>query len=260
MPEYYLKKTPQSDAEGPYTEAQLIDLVQKGRVTTDTLHFYDDLLGWQPIAKNEALRTALFSRPKLSFKKSADPVSTAAPAHHKKEAKITVEGMLQMAQGKTDATKAQTQQKMWADRVAALSLPVLTIFNLVMGGLMLFAHWESFMKLFSGNFSALIFAPGVALGLLITFLGFLLLLSLVSAYPAVRYLAFALMGYLSVQAWGHLYAGLPQGWLLLAAGLGFGLGVYTITLTLNFALFVLALLAALGGIASYGYFLFFVGV
>lgn len=255
MPEYYLKPDAASEAKGPFTQDDLLQMAKDGRISPATMHFYDDLIGWQPISANATLQQALFidARPKLSLKK----VEPLQPARTAAGEGLTVQDMLQSAQGNVSATKGQTVEKRWADRVGALSLPLLAIFNLAMGGLLAYAHREALSLVMAGNTQALVFAPGLILGLGILLVGALLMLSLVAAYPAVRYLGLIAIGYLGLQSWSYLYEGLPQGWLLLGAGLGYGLGVYAASLTLNFSVFMLSVLLALGGIASYGYFLFF---
>lgn len=254
MPEYFIKKDFQAEAEGPFTPDELKKLVDKGNVTPQTLHFYDDLVGWQPIQANAPLTSVLFpGKPKLSLKK---PSAAPAPSSKKTQPGLTVEKMLQSAQGNTDASRAQTAEKQWADRVAALSLPILTLLTLFMGGLLIFAHWTVGQKLIAGDFQQLILSPGLPIGIVLIVLGFLLLLTVVAVYPGVRYTALVLMGYFALQSWTHLAEGLQDGWLLLMAGVAYGLGILIVTLTLNFFIFALSTLLSFAGLACYAYFLF----
>lgn len=255
MPEYFIKKDFNSEAEGPVTLDQLKAMVPTGKITPQTLHFYDDVIGWQPIQMNFALTQALFpNKPKLSLKKAPSP--QAAASHKKTQPGLTVEDMLETAQGHTDARRAQTQEKQWQERVGALSLPVLTLLTLFMGGLLIFANWAAGQALVKGDWTQLLSSPGLPLGVVVLVLAGLLLLTVVAVYPGVRYVGLILMGYFGIHAWSYLAQGLPQGWWLLWAGLAYGLGVLLVTLTLNFFIFFLATLLSFAGIGAYAYFLF----
>ncbi len=255
MPEYFIKTDFKAEAQGPFNPDELKKLVDTGNVTPQTLHFYDDLVGWQPIQANAPLSSLLFhGKPKLSLKKPSAPAHT--PSNKKTQPGLTVEDMLQSAQGNTDATRAQTLEKQWADRVAALSLPILTLLTLFMGGLLIFANWEVGHKLIAGDFQQLILSPGLPIGIVLVGLGILLLLTMVAVYPGVRYTALVLMGYLALQSWVTLAEGISNGWLLLMAGVAFGLGVLIVTLTLNFLIFALATILSFAGVACYAYFIF----
>ncbi len=256
MPEYFIKLD--EEAKGPFSVEELRAFVRAGKITSQTSHFYDDLIGWQPFSENEKLCRELFEEPtkttpKLSLKEPVLPAQ--APT---KAPKITVEEMLKEAEGRGTATKKLTAQKRSEDRVGALSLPFLALFELGMGGLMTFAHWEDVRLLLDGQLSLLTFlgAPGFFLGVCIFAFGVLLLLSMVSIYPAVRYMAVVLLAYLGIHSWSYLYEGLDAGWMLLGAGVGYGLGVYTLTLTLRMGIFVVGVLAALAGIGSYAMFVY----
>lgn len=254
MPEYFIKNDPQSEAQGPLTLDQLKTMAEGGQLTPQSLHFYDDLVGWQPVQMNFALMQALFpNKPKLSLKKTP---SVKAKASHKDPTGPTVEDMLQSAQGKTDARRAQSVKTQWQERVAALSLPVLTLLTLAMGGLLMFANWAAAGQLYKGDWMALVMHPGLPLSIAFLILGLLLVLTVVAVYPAVRYLALVVMGFFALHAWGVLAQDFSEGWLLLMSGVAYGLGILILTLTLNFVIFLLSTLLSVAGLVAYGYFIF----
>ena len=68
MPEYFIR--PEKEAQGPFSQEILKTLADSGKINRETPHFYDDLVGWQPIGANETLCKALFpEKPKLGLRK-----------------------------------------------------------------------------------------------------------------------------------------------------------------------------------------------
>lgn len=258
MPEYYIKMNGSKEAQGPFNEEELRTFFAAGKIGPKTPHFYDDLIGWQPIETHERLFAALLDdgKPKLTLKKREKTREEAITSETGKPG-VKVDAMLKSATLGNKATRAITGEKRWEDRVGALSMPLLALLDLAMGALLVFANWKTLMGILTQgtNFQEFLLFPALLLGVVTFTLGVLLLLSLTAVFPAVRYTAFALMGYLGVLSWSYFYEGLPNGWLLLGSGLGFGVGVYTTTLTLDFRVFCLAILLAAGGVCGYAYFL-----
>ncbi|GEM_PF-2464564 len=255
MPEYYIKRTPGSEAEGPYTEETLQRMAASGKVTPSTLHFYDDAVGWRPIASDQVLSEHLFEvqKPKLSLKQRSVGEEAAAPA---KPAHVAARGIPDSGASKGSSDSVACRRK-WEDRVATFSMPLLSLVNLAMGVLLLWANYKKLAELLpTEGFRSFLYVPGLALGGLIFLLGVFLFLTVAAVYPAVRYAAFALMTYFGILSWGRLYEGQVDGMFLLLSGVGFGLGVYISTLTLNFLLFLVSMTAAVLGVYSYVYFLF----
>lgn len=254
MAEYYVKIQGSAEATGPFNENELKEFFRAGKIDGQTPHFYDDIIGWKPIKANDNLFQILLGedKPHLTLKKMSPPPKAVTST-------VNVESMLQSAERGSKNTRTITEKKRWEDRVAALSMPILAILNLLMGILLMFADWKTLVAIFAegGSFNGFLMSPGLALGVVIFSLGILLFLSLASVYPAVRYAAFIFLGYMGILSWSYLYEGMAQGWLLMGAGMGFGIGVYTITLTLNFKAFCLSTMLAIGGLVAYSYFLFF---
>lgn len=255
MPEYFIKPAADGEAEGPLTLETLKSLAAQGKISPQTPHFYDDIIGWQPIEGNSMLVEVLFpssaSKPKLTLKKNAP-----APAVlHQTRSPMSVEAMLGDAQHGTAATQAQTRAKRWGEWVAGVSLPLISILCFFMGVLLVFSNWSAIEKLLDAP-ANIIYSPGILLAAGLLFLSLLTALAVTSVYPVVRYLSLFTLGYLGIQAWSMLYEGLVYGWLVLAAGLAFGLGLYILTLTLRVSVFGLAVFLGFGGCVSFAAYLF----
>jgi len=277
MPEYYIRLSDQPEALGPMTEDQLKLLAQEGRISKETEHFYDDIVGWQPIAKNEALATALFtttaptpseaipgediSKPRLSLKnRNSSEHNSATQPHTTKKAseadqeELSVEKMLQSAQGKTKETAHITKKTRLKNKTASLSLPTLIILHLTMGGLLLGQQYDALIKLINlPTWSGLMANPELILGAIILVLGILMILAVTEVYIIARYVAMMLAGYFLVDGYNYLYEGLIEGWGIIVAGLCYGIGVFWSSATLRLGQFITAAMIAVIGIASYGW-------
>jgi len=253
MSEYYIRQNASSEAQGPLSVSDLQTLAQAGKVTPQTEHFYDDNIGWQPIEANAGLKNELWpQKQKLSLKKSTpSPKPTVAPVAAPVR---SVEEMLNASQGKTKATEHITKKKRWENKTASLSLPLLGVAHLAMGGLMLLGSSESLALLIEKQDPAILLsAPILIVAAILLLIGGALALSVAGVYPLARYMALFTMGYLCIQSWNCLYEGLSLGWGLLGAGIGFGLGFYITTVTLNFAAFCVSMVVAYAGIACYAW-------
>jgi len=253
MSEYYIKSGPEAEASGPYTVEALQELAKAGKITLDTLHYCDDETGWRPISSSQELPDKLFgSKPKLSLKQRPDSLpqkseNTPTPAAKN----IFAE---ELPNGLHDPV---VKKFLWQNRVASFAMPMMAIVNLFMGALLLWANYGKIAQLMPAhNIGSLLYVPGCVFGGLFLVAGVLLIFSVSAVYPMVRYAAFALISYFGILSWGYLYEGHGEGLFILLSGIGFGLGTYICTFTLNIFLFVISALAAILGIYSYIYFLF----
>ena len=76
MPEYYIKPEGAAEAQGPFTANDLKTMAAEGKIDPHTPHFYDDLVGWQPLLDNQPLYSAIFveSKSKLTLRQASAPV------------------------------------------------------------------------------------------------------------------------------------------------------------------------------------------
>jgi hypothetical protein len=247
MSEYYIKGTSSDEVQGPLTLDELKDLAKAGKISAQTQHFFDDVEGWQPIETNVRLIEALWPAPKkLELKKvtsSPEPVGLATAP--------TVKQMLVRSHQKEIRMSAASERD---SSLAWLSVLFLVLLHLAMGVIMLLPQWGLVRSaLGGGQWLALLYSPAAALGVWLLFLGGVFLLSAHSAYSWARYTALVMMGYLALHAWALLYAGKSEvGLMMLAGAVGFGLGVYALTLTTRSAFFWISIAAAFGGALATG--------
>lgn len=251
MQEYYIRKSEESDARGPFSLEQLSSLAETGQVDGETSYYDVDREEWLLISSNEKLQATLFpAKRKLRVKpKEAVPSLNATigdnPASDAAKAEIKVSDMLEAAEGLSTGAKAGPAV-VTATRTRAAEM------GLQMGALLLLAHAGVLglierEVILSADFSDVLSRPLFLAALADFILGFVLFLGTADAYPVVRFRAFAMLGFLMV-AFGFA----PDPWMMGMAAL-FALSSYTLTLLTNLMWILIVTSVGLLGVAGMAY-------
>ena len=234
--ELYIRNANENEARGPFTPEQLADLAQAGQVTAETLVYDAPTEQWAPISANAELLGQVFpAKKKLTFKEKEfkvlnKPEEVAKP--------ITVDDMLNAAEGRTDDTKGKADPEVAMMRAARIGM---------FGGiatLVLAAAAEILPAsdaLITMTYEKLIAAPLVLLGVVDVALAALLGLGMTNLYPLVRFRAALGLGLM-----GFMYYAQGQPTALLAAAVG-SLGLYLCTVFVQLFTVIIAVAAGVGG-------------
>jgi hypothetical protein len=251
MAEYYVKFTGQEEASGPFSTKDLKAFAELGRIDPKTLHYFDDLSGWQAIEANPALMSELFpSKKKLTFQSPPPPGATSS--NSVQEVRKTVREMLEASEGKIKSRPES--QKTSQPMTEQFALPTMGLLHLAMGAMLIYPQWDGLTAAFShGQWMTLVNSVPGALGVWAIVVGLSGLFRWRVCYSWARYTGLLIMGYLALHAWVAFAGGnTSNAGLLLGAGLAFGVGVCAVTLTTRFATFCVALAVAFAGAISYG--------
>lgn len=241
MQEYYIRKSEDADARGPFSMEQLSSLAETGQVDPQTTYYDVDKEEWLPIAANDALRAALFPEKRklrVKAKEVVNPINAPADPS-KKEKVISVTDMLDAAEGLTEDSKTGvsqiTQSKVRAVQIGLYSCSLALLAHSIALGvgerdIILGAEFEQVLlrPLFYASIIDLVFS-------------FVLFLGVAEAYPAIRVRSAAMVGFLT---FSYLHLGDPR--LVVAAGLS-AAGTYALTYLTNLKWVLLAALLGIGG-------------
>lgn len=239
MQELYIRNATETEARGPFNVQQVADLAEAGQVTADTLIYDANTEQWVALNTNPELMQSIFpEKKKLSLK--AKEIKTLNKADDKTKP-ITVNDMLDAAEGRTDDTKGK------ADPAIAMARAAKIGFIGAIATLVVAAAAEALPgteALVSMEAEKLLKQPLVILGALDLGLAVLLGLGMTSIYPFVRFraaLGLGIMGFM-------FYS---QGLTTSLAGVAVGsVGLYFCTICVSF---LPAVLAAIAGVAGMGY-------
>jgi hypothetical protein len=242
--ELYIRNATETEARGPFTVQQVADLAEAGQVTPDTLVYDPNTEQWVALTANAELMGAVFpEKKKLSLK--AKEIKTLNKADDTAKP-ITVNEMLDAAEGRTEDTRGKSDPQIAMMRAARIGM-IAAILALVAsaGGEIL----PGVDALTSMDGAKLLAQPLVLLGVIDVVLAVLLGLGMVTLYPFVRFraaLGFGLLGFM-------FYA---QGQMLQLGELAAGaLGLYLCTVFVSMVPAILAGLAAIGGMGLVSWFL-----
>lgn len=253
--ELYIRAADSSEAAGPYTLEKLQSLAEAGKVTPETLYFDDSMQSWVLIAANAELKGALFPERKRLRLRAAEAAVAAAEPEDAAEAYDDpngVDAMLAAAEGVTPETRHLKEMAKWRHRSAAIAPTLLASLLLAAAAGALYPSYQMVMDVVETQaWVRLLQRPVAVLGLVDALLGIILLLKATEIYPLVRLRAVLGGGFFAVMHWaGHHNGELYGLWMALAM-VGFGVGTFIATLTLNFRALMVSFLVALAGIVAY---------
>ncbi len=234
--ELYIRNATETEARGPFNVEQVVDLADAGHVSPETLIYDATTEQWVALSSNPELMAVVFpQKRKLTLKTKAiqtlNQVDTAVKP-------ITVNDMLDAAEGLTDDTRSKANPETAMMRAARLGL-IAAIATLVLAAAAeILPNTETLMSMQPAKLLA---NPLVVLGVVDLALGVMLALGMTVLYPVIRFraaLGFGLLGFM-------FYAqGMP---VLMAAALAGSAGLYLCTLVVSLAPALLAAAAGIGG-------------
>lgn len=249
--EYFIRAPEDETASGPFSMDALQTLAEAGKLTPDHYFFNHKLESWIMFKGDEAMMANVFpQRKKLSLRRKTAEEIESLNAGEEAIPEVKVEEVLAAAEGHTDETRHVRTRRQWRERAAALSVPLLAIMLLVSAASVLYPSWNIIQALLDGKDGALrqLFErPVVFIGAIDLLMGIFLLLNATEIFPLIRFRAMIGAGFFAVVYAAEYINGDPVGIWMACCSIGFGLGVYICTLTLNFQLMVIAATVGLAG-------------
>ena len=118
--ELYIRNATETEARGPFNAQQVADLAEAGQVTADTLIYDASTEQWVALSANAELMGVVFpEKKKLSLK--AKEIKTLNKADDTAKP-ITVNDMLDAAEGRTDDTKGKSDPAIAMMRAAKVGM------------------------------------------------------------------------------------------------------------------------------------------
>lgn len=255
MPEEYFIRGPEEEtASGPYAADALLTLAEAGKITPDHYYFDPTMESWALIKSNEALYREIFPEKKrLSLRKKTPEEIHSINQPDETTKAVQVDEMLAAAEGHTSETRHVRKKRLWQERCAALSVPMLAVLLFISALSVLYPSWSIINAILNeteGAWRMLFQRPVVFLGALDLLMGAFLLLNATEIFPLIRFRAMLGSGFFAVLFTANWLNGDPEGIWMALSSLGFGFGLYICTLTLNFSLMMIA--AALGFAGAFG--------
>jgi hypothetical protein len=243
--EFYIRNAGATEARGPFTQEQLSSLAEAGQVVLDTLYYESVSEKWIPIGANADLKTALFPEKKKLNVKASIHVATIN-VEHENQAPISINDMLDAAEGRTSDTKHAKDPAIARGRAAKIGLYACTLFLFVAAAAEILPSIDELLAL---NLDKILAQPLIFLGALDLILSLLLLLQMVTLYPLVRFRAALGLGFMGFLFWVR---GDAQPLLAIAAG---SVGLYFCTIFLDFMLLGISVGLGLAGILAFAYYM-----
>lgn len=234
--ELYIRNETDTEARGPFTAQQLADLGEAGQVTPATLIYDATTEQWVALSANAELLALVFpEKRKLSLK--AKEIKTLNKTDD--DAKpITVNDMLDAAEGRTEDTKGKSDPEIDMMRAAKVGMIGAIVTLVAAAAAEILPGTDA---LISMDPAKLLASPLVLLGVLDIGFAVLLGLGMTTLYPVVRFraaLGLGLMGFM-------FYAqGMSTALLAVAAG---STGLYLCTVFVHLIPAIVAAAAGVGG-------------
>jgi hypothetical protein len=182
--ELYIRNATETEARGPFTVQQVADLAEAGQVTAETLVYDAGTEQWIAIGANAELLQAVFPEKKKLGLKAKEIKTLNKPDDDAKP--ITVNDMLDAAEGRTDDTRGKADPEVAMARAAKVGLVgALAILVLAAAGEAL----SGTDALIAMSGEKLLQKPLVLLGVLDLGLAVLLGLGMTTIYPFIRFRA-----------------------------------------------------------------------
>lgn len=181
--EFYIRQASDNEARGPYNLEQLISLSEIGSVTHDTLFYDAGREKWTPIGENTDLKRSIFpEKTKLSIKAKSDHTwLNQTPKDSTPE--ITIEGMMDSAEGRSDDTKHKASRNIKDAQNAAFGMYAIIAMLAISSAAEILPGVDVIMSL---SITRLMEQPLIILGALDLFFAFFIYLGAVEIYPVIR--------------------------------------------------------------------------
>lgn len=249
--EYFIRAPEDETARGPYGIGELQTLAEADKLTREYYYFDAQLESWAQIQTSEDLMSKVFpEKKKLGLRKKTTEEIGSINAEDEDEAAVKVGDMLAAAEGHTEETKHVRTKRLWEERTANLSVPVLGIMLFVSALSVLYPSWNIIDAILSDNpdgWTMLFQNPVVFLGALDLVMGVFLFLNATEVFPLIRFRAMLGSGFFTTVFLMTFLNGDPQALYMALANLGLGVGLYICTITLRFPLMVGAAAAGIAG-------------
>ncbi len=236
--ELYIRNETETEARGPFSAQQVADLAEAGQVTAETLIYDAGTEQWVALSTNAELMTIVFpEKKKLSLK--AKEIKTLNKSDEGAKP-ITVNDMLDAAEGRTEDTRGKSDPQIAMARAAKIGIiaAIITLVAAAAGEIL-----PSTEALTSMDGAKLLANPLVLLGVLDIGLAVLLGLGMSTLYPFVRFRAMLGLGLIGFMFYAQ---GLTMPLLALAAG---SVGLYLCTVFVSLIPVLVAAIAGIGGMA-----------
>jgi hypothetical protein len=234
--ELYIRNETDTEARGPFTAQQIADLGEAGQVTPETLIYDATTEQWVALSANPELLALVFPEKKKLSLKAKEIKTLNKPDDQSKP--ITVNDMLDAAEGRTDDTKGKSDPAVDMMRAAKVGMIGAIVTLVAAAAAEILPGTDA---LISMDPAKLIAQPLVLLGVLDVLFAVLLGLGMTTLYPMVRFraaLGLGLMGFM------FFAQGMPTALLAVAAG---SAGLYLCTVFVHMIPAILAAAAGVGG-------------
>jgi hypothetical protein len=234
--EIYIRNATETEALGPFNTQQVTDLAEAGQVNGETLIYDAGTEQWIALNANPDLMAVIFpEKRKLSLK--AKEIKTLNKSEDGVRP-ITVNDMLDAAEGRTDDTKGKSDPEIGMARAARLGMIGAIVALIAAAAAEILPGTDALVSMEGAKLLA---QPYVILGVVDVALAVLLALGMSSLYPLIRFraaLGFGAMGFM-------FYAqGLSLPLIAVAAG---SAGLYLCTVFVSLLPAIVAVAAGVGG-------------
>jgi hypothetical protein len=234
--ELYIRNATETEARGPFNVQQVADLAEAGQVTVETLVYDANTEQWIALSASPDLMALVFPQKKKLSLKAKEIQTLNKPDDAAKP--ITVNDMLDAAEGRTSDTKGKANPEIAMMRAAKIGMigAILAFVVAAIGEVLPGA--EGLMAM---NIEKIIAQPLAILGVIDVAMAVLLGLGMTSLYPVVRFRAALGLGLLGFMFYAQ---GLATPLLAVAVG---SVGLYLCTVFVHLIPAIIAALAAVGG-------------
>lgn len=234
--ELYIRNATETEARGPFNVQQVADLAEAGQVSAETLIYDANTEQWVALGASPELMASVFPEKRKLSLKAKEIATLNKPDVDAKP--ITVNDMLDAAEGRTEDTKGKADPEDAMARAAKIGMMGAIATLAVAAAAEILPATDALMSM---QPSKLLAQPLVVLGVIDLALAVLLGLGMSTLYPFVRFraaLGFGLMGFM-------FYAqGATMPFLAVAAG---SAGLYLCTVFVSLAPAIVAAAAGVGG-------------
>ena len=252
--EYFIRAPEDETARGPYGIGELQTLAEADKLTREYYYFDAQLESWAQIETNEDLMSKVFpEKKKLGLRKKTTEEIGSINAEDEEEEAVKVDEMLAAAEGHTDETKHVRTKRLWAERTANLSVPLLGIMLFVSAASVLYPSWNIIDAILNEKpdaWTMLFQNPVVFLGALDLIMGVFLFLNATEVFPLIRFRAMLGSGFFATVYFLTFMNGDSEALFLSLANLGLGIGLYVCTITLRFSVMIIAASLGIAGCAG----------
>lgn len=234
--ELYIRNATETEARGPFNVQQVADLAEAGQVTAETLVYDATTEQWVALSTNAELMKHIFpEKKKLALK--AKEIKTLNKQDDTAKP-ITVNDMLDAAEGRTDDTKGKSDPELAMARAAKIGMIGGMVALLLSAVALILPGTDALVSM---DPAKLIQKPLVLLGALDLGLAVTLGLGVTSLYPFIRFRAALGLGILGFMFYAQ---GMPMALLAAVAG---SVGIYFCTVFVSLVPVIIAVVASVGG-------------